>query len=409
MRILIIEHEFPYPIMTGRRLRTWSFINALAKDHSLSLLCLDRHGASETLIDNIKQIFEKIWVVRPDKTRKKTKPSRLQNLIDIFKGVPWDITSVFSCDLEKKLLEIIDNNDFDVVFCRYIYVAQYIFRNRKRIKGRIFIDLDDIETLKWKRTVVAGIIKFKGVYDRLRYFINYKTFERYHKRLKLVDGCFVCSQKDRDYVFAKRWSKNVVVVPNSIQVSQYKDISDYEMQVWKNKVILFCGNLSYQPNIEGVIWFSKEVLPLIKKSLPDVKLHIVGLNPYKTIYPLVDNKSVFLFPNVPSVAPYYEQSSIVVAPIWVAGGTRIKILEAFACRRPVIATTIGAEGLGTEDGKHCLISNDPAGFASCCTLALSDFNLAAALVKMGYDFVVTNYDAEGVQALIREVFCDAKS
>ena len=107
---------------------------------------------------------------------------------------------------------------------------------------------------------------------------------------------------------------------------------------------------------------------------------------------------------MPSVLPFYENSSLVIVPIRIAGGTRIKILEAFACRRPVISTTIGAEGLDLESNKHCIKEDDPEGFAQACVSLLNDFDTANILTEQGYQFVKEKYDTSIVVKSIRELF-----
>jgi glycosyltransferase involved in cell wall biosynthesis len=114
--------------------------------------------------------------------------------------------------------------------------------------------------------------------------------------------------------------------------------------------------------------------------------------------------SVVVHADVSDVRPFYEQAAMVIVPIRIAGGTRIKILEAGACRRPVVSTAIGAEGLGLTPGVHYMIANDAADFAQRCSEILTDDGLARRLVDELYRFVTERYDTSVVFEKIRRVF-----
>jgi glycosyltransferase involved in cell wall biosynthesis len=131
---------------------------------------------------------------------------------------------------------------------------------------------------------------------------------------------------------------------------------------------------------------------------------MVGKHPDASLKPYVDAKRVFLYPNVASVLPYYQTISAAVVPLHMGAGTRIKILEAFAARRPVIATTIGVEGLGVTDRRHCLIADRPEDFARACLEIVNDAVLAHQLVEAGYRFVTAHYDFAEVAKIIQRVF-----
>jgi glycosyltransferase involved in cell wall biosynthesis len=167
-------------------------------------------------------------------------------------------------------------------------------------------------------------------------------------------------------------------------------------------MIFFCGAMDYEPNIDAAIWFTQNIFPKILQKDPTVKLEIVGRQPGPEILELA-SQSVSVHANVPSMAAYYERAGVVIVPIRVAGGTRIKILEAAACRCPVVSTTIGAEGLAVENEKHCLLADDEQAFADDCLRVLNDPKLAQRLGEEIYSLVKNTYDVEVVQKSIREL------
>jgi glycosyltransferase involved in cell wall biosynthesis len=171
-----------------------------------------------------------------------------------------------------------------------------------------------------------------------------------------------------------------------------------------SKMLLFCGTLSYEPNADAIVWFVRQVLPHVQKIHADVRVAVIGHNPPPQVAALASDPSVEVHPNVPDVRPFYEQAAMVIVPIHSGGGTRIKILEAGACRRPVVSTTIGAEGLDLTPGLHCLIADDPIDFATKCSQLLTDDGLARRLADELFRFAKSRYDTAVVFEKIRRVF-----
>lgn len=121
--------------------------------------------------------------------------------------------------------------------------------------------------------------------------------------------------------------------------------------------ILFVGNLSFAPNMQGLRRFLKTSWPIVAAAAPTARLLVVGLSPGKALTRELAIPGVELHANVPSVAPYYELADIVIAPIFFGGGTRVKVIEAMAAGRAIVSTQIGVEGLAVKDGVHVLVAN----------------------------------------------------
>ncbi len=177
-----------------------------------------------------------------------------------------------------------------------------------------------------------------------------------------------------------------IVVPNGVDVDAF-----HAGPVPPGTEIVLTGTMSYQPNVEGAVWFCREVLPKIRQAVPDATLHLVGRAPLPAVKELVDGTSVRGHFDVPSVAPYLERSRVAVVPLRIGSGTRLKALEAMAAGRPVVGTTIGLEGLGVEAGTHALIADDADAMASAIVDVLTDDRRAAALATAGRLLVERRY------------------
>ena len=189
-------------------------------------------------------------------------------------------------------------------------------------------------------------------------------------------------------MLAHKWASRVAVVPNAIDMAR-STVGDVPRG---SRTLLFCGTLNYEPNVDAILWFAREILPRLQAKHADLKVLVVGHKPSAEVTALAADPSIFVHPDVPDVRPFYEQAAIVIVPIRIAAGTRIKILEAGACRRPVVSTTIGAEGLDLTPGTNCLIADDPIDFAQRCSEILTDDGLARRLVDELHRFVKSRYD-----------------
>ena len=169
--------------------------------------------------------------------------------------------------------------------------------------------------------------------------------------------------------------------------------------------ILFVGNLSYFPNVEGIRHFALETLPLLRRRLGDgVQLRIAGSAPAPEVAALAQSPGVELVADPPDLAAHYRWADLCVIPIEAGGGTRIKLLEAFAHGVPVVSTPLGAEGIAAQDRIHLLLAERNDAFADACAELLTDRALAKGLAGHARTLVETDYSRETGVRIIRETF-----
>ncbi len=190
--------------------------------------------------------------------------------------------------------------------------------------------------------------------------------------------------------------------PNSL-----RDLPILTQQPRTEKIILlFIGTMTYGPNEDAAIYFCKEILPALKEKFPGmVELLIVGRGPSPAVSALGKDPAVKVTGGVDSVEPYYEKAHVVIAPIRFGGGTRIKILEALAFGRPVVSTTIGAEGLDLKPSRDILIADTPEDFALACIQLAFDDELRQRIAESGRKRFSELYEADRVQ---RKMICDLR-
>jgi glycosyltransferase involved in cell wall biosynthesis len=152
--------------------------------------------------------------------------------------------------------------------------------------------------------------------------------------------------------------------------------------------IVFTGSMDWLPNIDGIEWFVQEILPLIRKKIPNCELSIVGRNPDPKVLNLASReRNISVTGTVPDIRPYLWNSAISVVPLRIGGGTRLKIYESMAARTPVVSTTVGAEGLEYHPGLDIEIADQPELFAEHCIRLLEDEARRRALASEAWDLV----------------------
>ena len=200
--------------------------------------------------------------------------------------------------------------------------------------------------------------------------------------------CVAVSERDAAMLREMSPATQVHVVPNGV------DSRSFALQTNQRdaETLLFFGTLSYGPNVEGLIWFCQDVLPIVRASKPDVVLEVVGLNPPPRVAELGELPGIHVTGFVPDIRPKLWSATTCVVPVLAGGGTRLKILEALAAGCPVISTTVGAEGLELMDGKHLLIADDPKEFARDVVALLESDALRHRLAEGGRRAVAEKYD-----------------
>ena len=210
--------------------------------------------------------------------------------------------------------------------------------------------------------------------------------------LKRWTAVLVCSSVDRARL-ATRARAVVHIVPNTVIVPA----SPLPPSQRDGFEVLFVGTLDYEPNAVGLIWFLKDGWPRVRAARPDARLNVVGRNPPPAIRAHDGRDGIVVHGRVEDLTPFYLDTHVAVAPILSGGGTRIKILEAFAHARAVVATTIGCEGIPAVSGQHLVVADTPADFARALIDLASDAPQRNTLGRNAFSLAKENFERAAVQ------------
>jgi len=199
--------------------------------------------------------------------------------------------------------------------------------------------------------------------------------------------CITVSEADRQILRAANPHLKIGVIPNGVDTKKYQILAPNP----NSHSMIFIGTMSYTPCVDAVIYFCRQILPIIQEKINQIQVWIVGANPLPEVLALA-NDHTFITGYVDDVVPYYRQAAISIVPIRAGGGTRLKILEAMALGRPVVSTSMGCEGLEVLDGEHLLIADDPQQFAGKIAQLLTDNKLYFHIAENGRKLVMNKYD-----------------
>jgi glycosyltransferase involved in cell wall biosynthesis len=178
------------------------------------------------------------------------------------------------------------------------------------------------------------------------------------------------------------------VLPNGVDTQYFQPVTGIE----EEEALAFTGSLDWLPNDDAVLYFAREILPLIWQKKPAVKFYVVGKSPSVAVRDLAADERIAVTGRVEDVRPYLHRAKVFVVPLRIGGGTRLKILEAMSAERPVVSTTVGAEGIDYRDQHNIVLADQPAEFAQKVVDLLEDAAARRDLGRAGRQLVLNQYD-----------------
>jgi glycosyltransferase involved in cell wall biosynthesis len=280
-------------------------------------------------------------------------------------------------------------SNYDLICIEHIELAPLLPRTRA---GRWMLTQHNILS----GMIAAELGRAPGArqrWFRARDLAKAQRLERW--ALGAYDRCVVCSQEDaarlESLLPAPAPSGRVAVVPNGVDLSALRPTP-----IPAAPRVLFPGTLTWSPNVDGAIWFCAEVWPRVRATVPSAELVLAGRSPVPMVIALGQLPGVSVHADVPAMAPYFEASRVVVVPLRIGTGTRLKALEAMAAGRPMVGTEIGLEGLGIEDHVHARVADDPDAMADAVIELLYNDAEARALADAGRALAVQRFGWERI-------------
>lgn len=355
----------------------------LARRHEVSVLSFNRDDPwtelsvkeTETYARNVVTLPELDFEVR-DK-----RPLQLRSLFSMhsFEYVVKAKRREFQAKLDQMLRE----TRYDVVQVEFEQMTPFRFDRAPGATPILVLDEHNIEYDILRRTALASSSRPRQLYNAL----NWRKLAREERAAwRRFDGVVLTSERDEKLLRDDLPSARTAVVPNGVDVSAFSPVRGNE----EPDTLLFFGAINYFPNHDGVVYFIDNVLPRIRARRPNVRLSIVGPGARDEVLARAGN-GVDILGMVDDVGPYIDRAAAVVVPLRIGGGTRLKIVEAFAKGKAVVSTRLGAEGIDVTHGENVLLADEPEAFANEVERVLADRTLATKLGDGGRKLAEERY------------------
>lgn len=395
MRILWLKTELLHPVDKGGKIRTYQMLKEMRREHHITYLTLDDGTASGDARERAQEYCHELVTV-PHVVREKFSAGFYTELAqNMLSRLPYAIKKYESEEMRREIEKQTREGDFDVVVCDFLTPSVNLPRT---IPGATVLFQHNVEAMIWKRhyEVQRNPVKKAYLYGQWR---KMRAFER--DICGRFDRTVAVSREDRETMTSEYHLKRVADVPTGVDTDYFRPRSAESREP---HTLVFTGSMDWLPNEDAIRYFTAEIMPLVKQRVPDVKLIVVGRNPYPSLVELSkSDSSIVVTGRVEDVRPFMERAAAYIVPIRIGGGTRLKIYEAMAMEKPIISTTIGAEGLPVESGVELLLADTPESFADGCVRALTDETLAETLARRAAARVRASFGWDKVAAEFAEI------
>lgn len=389
MHILFLSQLLPFPPDTGAKVRSYHTLRYLAQHHRVTLLAFTRPDDPPQAIEKLKGICEDVHTVPLRRSRLHDIQMLVASLVS---GKSFVIQRDFVPDMARKVNQLMADDRVDAVHADQLWMAQYALRANSR-DGRPQLVLDEHN---------ACYHIFQRLADGEGNPLKRALYRREGLALKKYEA-WACAQFDHVVTVttedqsdlsslvacqqAVRLSQNFAVIPICVDTQDEQPVRPALGSV----NVVHLGTMFYLPNIQGVLWFTREVWPHVLARIPRATLTIAGKNPPPEIL-AISNAAIQVTGYVTDPRPYLEQAGVFVVPLLAGGGMRVKIIDAWRWGMPIVSTSIGVEGIDYRDGENILIADGAEAFAEAVVRVLCEPELAQRLRKNGRSWVEHCYD-----------------
>jgi sugar transferase (PEP-CTERM/EpsH1 system associated) len=369
--LLFLCHRIPYPPDKGERIRAWHVLKHLARTHRVHLGALADDPADSAHLDELRRLCFRVGSFPVRQSLQK-----LRALAALADGRPLTAAFFYSPALARWVASTFERYPIDRLYVFSSAMVRYAIDRRAAMR---VLDLVDIDSEKWR------------AYARYHRWPVDALYRREAERLLALERqavldfdatLFVSEAEARCFLsLAPECEGRVGWLENGVDLERFSPEPSFASPYAEGSAnVVFIGRMDYWPNVDAVVWFAEEVVPLLRKAWPAVRFHIVGAAPTRRVLRLHQPPGIFVTGRVADVRPFLAHAEVAVAPLRVARGLQNKVLEAMAMARPVVATPAAFEGLRAVPGRDLLLCTTAEEMASriCEVLAGRHSELGAA-------------------------------
>ena len=403
LNILCVSQMPASPPRIGAQARVHGLMTQLARRHDLTAVMLidDEFDAEECR--QAMQTYCRGVVLVPNPYGRDGLAKRLLQLRSLASTRSFERLRVMVPALQQALDRVLRAKRFDVVNLEFSFLGHCDLRQAppgERLP-RLVVDSHNIDYDLARQYARAG----GGLVRRCYAAANWRKLRREELgTYRDADGVYLCSVADERRLLEESPGARTAVVPNAADVDYYQPRPTDPPP--DGRTVVFFGTLSYVPNVDGVIQFARDIWPRIAEAHPEARCKIIGSRPPPSLLELAGPR-VELTGFVPDLRPHLAEAAVVVVPLRLGGGTRLKIVEAMAMGKAIVSTTLGAEGIDAVPGRDLLIEDNPEAFADAVNRLLAEPDMAARIGQSARRLAVEQYAwsgaAEALEGFYRQI------
>ncbi len=406
MKLLVLIHRLPCPADGGSKLRAAAQLRYLAPRHDVwcagFLDARPARGAKPEVRKALTKLRSCCREVAPIPLRPPI--ARARAFASLLAGGTGTEGYFASRALKRRVMRWGEEIGFDAVLAFSSSMAPLALEVPA---ARRVLDLDDLDSIKWAQSVQYARPPMKWIYR-----IEARRLARRERDwLATFDASVLISEREAALISDPSLRRRVHVIGPSIPVNVARvgvraaGAGFKPSPLPPEPIVGFVGAMDYPPNVDAACWFAESIWPRVRARRPDAKCWLVGRSPVRAVRRLDNGESIHVTGTVPAVEPYLERIRVSVAPLRLARGVQIKVLEALTAGRPCVVTPCVAEAIGARAGRDLLAAESPASFADAVVDLLDDRSRAEAIGRAGREFVCNRHRPEEGLRRLEELLC----
>jgi polysaccharide biosynthesis protein PslH len=388
MTILWLSAGLLLPLDKGGKLRTWHLMRHLARRHHITFLSFADPETPEPHRAGMFEVCADLITVPRRDPAKGTARFVLDAATHVVRPLPYAVGKYRSPELRQRLEMLLATGGFDLIVCDFLAPIANVPRI---LPCPSVLFTHNVEAEIWRRHAETA----RSPLRKALLASQWRRMVRLERdAVRRFDVVLAVSDTDRRTLLQAYGPlrQPVHVVPTGVDASYFAEVTS----VVRPRHLVFTGSMDWLPNEDGMLYFVRDILPLIRHEEPSATLSIVGRAPTAAVVKLGSEYGIEVTGRVDDVRPHMAQAAVYIVPLRIGGGTRLKIFEAMAMGKPVVSTTIGAEGLPVTSGTDVLVADSPAAFANAVVRLFRSEDERTRIGQAARRLVAEQYDWSAV-------------
>ncbi|MDQ3957482.1 MAG: glycosyltransferase family 4 protein [Actinomycetota bacterium] len=368
--VLFVTCHLPYPPLSGGRRRELELIRRVCDQFDVTLCAVSKTYSED--LENAPALAEHcshVWVFPAEPASDPRSPE------------PAQVTRHMSRAMTARVEAAVRDGRFDLLHVEGFYLMQHVPR---RNPLPVLLVEQNVEYVLWRQRAATALSKLEREGSINEYL---RTLEAETAAWRQADLCAALTEDDAEIMRSAAPGVEVRLVPDG--VDDLAAAAPPAASVATPPAVVFAANFAYQPNVDAALYLCQEIWPRVERRVPDAALLIVGNDPPPEIRRLGSRRHVVVTGRVPAIEPFLDRASVVVCPLRVGGGIKVKMLEAMSRGKAIVTTGVGAQGLRAFSGRAFRVEDHPSGFAHAVVSLLSDEASRRALEEGARDAAET--------------------